>query len=135
MNKLIFKLFDSKPIWLWNFLVLAVFLSSCAEITGNATTKQIPKETSKNPEVYFCPKDDCGKIYASLIDSANSSVHCALYNVNLKNVINSLAKKSKSSDVMVVMDNSNNKGQMKGDGVRFNNNEQLMHNLDDATGG
>lgn len=127
MNKLIFKLFYSKLDYLLIFLISALFLSSCATITGNAT-KQILNETGKNPEVYFCPKDDCSKVFEKIINSANFSVHCALYNINLKNVINSLAKKSKTAEVMVVMDNSNDKRQIKGDGVRFDNNKQLMHN-------
>ena len=127
MNKLIFKLFYLR-IFLGTYFVILIFLlSGCNLITGDAV-EQIPKETNKNPEVYFCPKEDCGKIYETEIKSANSTVHCALYDINLKNVISSLAQKSKSADVKIVMDNSNYKEQIKGDGVRFDDDNQLMHN-------
>ena len=55
-------------------------------------------------------------------------MHCAIYDINLKNVINSLSQKSKAADVKVVMDNSNNHGQIKGNGVREDSDKQLMHN-------
>ena len=126
MNKLIFKLFH----WTWIFLLLSVvtiLLSSCMQnITGKVV--QIPNETGKNPEAYFCPSDDCGKIFETQITSANSTVHCALYDIDLKNVINSLSIKSKHADVKVVIDNSNNKNQIKGDGLRIDTDQQLMHN-------
>lgn len=124
MNKLIFKLFYCKLDFL---LLMAILLSGCASITGR-TISQAPNEIAKNPEAYFCPKDDCSKVLEKQINSANFSVHCALYDINLKNIISSLARKSKIMDVKVVIDNSNNKSQIKGDGVRLDNNEQLMHN-------
>ena len=127
MNKLIFKLFYLRIFFIIFFAVLIVLLSGCSRITGNAV-EQIPKETNKNPEIYFCPREDCGKVYETKIKSANSAVHCALYDINLKNVISSLAQKSKSADVKLVMDSSNYRGQIKGDGARFDDDSQLMHN-------
>ena len=80
------------------------------------------------PQVYFCPKEDCGKIVESHISSANSTVYCAFYDLKLKNIIGALARKSKDADVKVVIDSSNQKGQIKGDGVRVDDDKQLMHN-------
>ncbi|MBI2653456.1 hypothetical protein HYX02_01460 [Candidatus Woesearchaeota archaeon] len=107
---------------------VAVFLVGCIpKITGKAIS-QIPKETGRTPEVYFCPGDNCGKILEKHISSANISANCAFYDIDLKNVISPLARKSRDIDVKVVIDNSNSDGQIKGDGVRTNNGEQLMHN-------
>lgn len=132
MNKLIFKLFYWKLDFRLFFMFLLIILISCSpKVTGNIS-KDIPREeTAKNPEAYFCPKDDCGKVYEAHIKSANFSVHCAFYDINLKNIISSLAGKSKNADVRIVMDKSNYKEQVRGDGVRMNRNdknEQLMHN-------
>lgn len=109
-------------------ICIMIFLSGCSpKITGRAI-EEIPSETVKAPQIYFCPKDDCGKALESNINSANLSVHCAFYDINLRNVINSLSAKSNAIDVRVVMDSSNYKGQIKGDGIKLDNDRQLMHN-------
>ena len=124
MNKLIFKLFYLKAASGLFFLAMALLLIGCAsKITGKA----IANEITKSPEVYFCPADDCGKALEMRISSANFSVYCALYDMDLKGVISSLAKKSKTADVRLVMDRSNYEGQVKGN-VKLDNNERLMHN-------
>ena len=128
MNKLIFKLFYSRRAFQMFFVFFVIFLVGCIpKITGKATA-QIPKETAESPKVYFCPRDDCSKIFEAHIKSANFSVYCALYDIKLKNIINSLAMKSKTADVKLVIDSSNYKEQIKGDGVMLDNNQQLMHN-------
>lgn len=134
MSKLIFKLFHAYPVFLLLFLG-TIFITGCWSITGKVVHLQ--NETAKNIEIYFCPRDDCGKIFEENIKSANSSVHCALYDLNLKNLITALSSKSKNADVKVVIDNSNNESQIKGDGVEADSNKQLMHNkfcvIDDYT--
>ena len=127
MNKLIFKPFYSKRAFLLFFAISIVIIGCSQKITGK-TTGQIPNEIAEKPEVYFCPKEDCGKVLEALIKSANFSVHCALYDINLKNVISALAIKSKTADVKLVMDDSNYKNQTKGDGIRLDDGNQLMHN-------
>ena len=126
MNKLVFKLFYSSAV----FLLLAmttIFMSGCIQnMTGKTTA--VPNETAKNPEIYFCPRENCSKVLENDINSANFSVYCAVYDIDLKNVISALAQKSKSVDVKMVMDNSNQEGQIKGDGVRIDDDNQLMHN-------
>ena len=110
------------------FIFALVVLSGCTQKITGKVIEQIPSETARSPEIYFCPKEDCGKVFETQIKSANSSVYCAFYAINLKNVIGSLAMKSKSIDVRLVIDSSNYKGQIKGDGVRQDNDNQLMHN-------
>src|SRR3989338_1952353 len=108
-------------------LTLLFILTGCE--TGNAVkgAPGIQKETNKPIEVYFCPADDCNKILAGFISSAESSVHCALFDINLKDVINALAEKSYAADVKIVVDN-NNYGEITGPGVRQDDNNQLSHN-------
>lgn len=121
MNKLVFKLFGNP----WLAFVLFMLLPGC--ITGMSTS-QIPKESAKPPEIYFCPKADCSKVMEASINSASTYVHCALYSIDLRNVINALARKSKSIDVKVVIDSSNYREQIKGNALRMDDDEQLMHN-------
>ena len=127
MNKHVFKLFDSNQALILFLAVLIVFLGGCAGITGKAAG-QIPKEINKEPEAYFCPREDCSKIFEDRISMANFSVYCAFYDLDLKNIITALARKSKTADVKLVMDSSNYEKQIKGDGVKLDNNGQLMHN-------
>jgi len=129
MKKLIFKPFDCSDTAFLLFLILGmIFLNGCVpKITGKIV-EDIPKETAKMPQIYFCPKDDCGKVFESNINSANYSVYCAFYDLDLKNIITSLSRKSKTADVKLVMDSSNYEEQIKGGGVKLDNNEQLMHN-------
>jgi len=142
MNKLIFKLFYSKASFWIVFIILAAIFIGFAQksqrepwlqkipyfrgITGNPVN-HVPNETAKLPEVYFCPRDDCSKALEAKINSANFSVHCAFYDLNLKNIISALSKKSVAADVKLVMESQNYEGQIKGD-VRLNGDEQLMHN-------
>ncbi len=116
MNKLIFKLFYGNMV----ILAFALLVSGCAP--------KIPSEINENIEVYFCPRQDCGKFLEEKIRSADNSIHCALYDINLRNVIDALSDKSKHADVKVVIDADNNKSQIKGDGLRLDHNNALMHN-------
>ncbi len=127
MNKLVFKLFYPKRVFAL-FFIIAVLLAGCIPRATGSVVRQIPNEINKNPKVYFCPKQDCGRILEEHIKTANFSLHCALYDIDLKNVINALASKSKGIEVKLVMDSSNYEGQVKGNGVRQDNDRQLMHN-------
>ncbi len=105
-------------------LFFIIFLVGC---NINETVKEVPKELNKPIEVYFCPTDNCNKILADFIDSAENSLHCALFDIDLKEVINALAKKSHSIDVKLVVDNDNY-GEITGPGVKQDNENQLTHN-------
>ena len=126
MIKHIFKLYSRKFILSLLMVVTILVFSSCG-ITGNVA-KDIPKETNKRMEAYFCPKDDCGNVMEKTIMNATSTIHCALFDLDLKNVINAFSQKSKTADVRIVMDDTNNQKQIKGNAVRFDTSSQLMHN-------
>ena len=123
MNKLIFKLF----YWTTLILIFAVVML----IPGCNATANVVKETSDPGsilEVHFCPRENCGNVFEGYIDSADKTVYCAIYDIDLQNLITSLSRKSKSADVKIVIDDENSKGQIKGDGLRTDDNGQLMHN-------
>lgn len=126
MIKHIFKLYSQKFILSLLMVVTILVFSSCG-ITGNAAN-EIPKETNNKMEAYFCPKDDCGNVMEEMVMNATSSVHCALFDLDLKNIISAFSQKSKAADVRIVMDDTNNERQIKGSAVRFDTSSQLMHN-------
>jgi len=128
MNKLIFKSFYSSAVFGLLILLAALFLAGCAAKVTGKVIGDAPKETAQKPEAYFCPKEDCGKVFETHINSANSSIHCAFYDINLENIIASLSGKSKSIDVKLVIDSSNYEEQIKGDGFKLDTDKQLMHN-------
>ncbi len=116
-------------ILLLALLVLVACTAEKEKITGSITKDSINiDETSEAPEVYFCPTSNCSKQLENKITSAKLSIYCAFYDINLKNIIEILSSKSKTIDVKLVMDISNYKNQVVGNGVRFDNNNQLMHN-------
>ncbi len=126
MKKVIFKLFYKKYLIFLHVLV-TTFLIGCSSITTNFAY-EVPKETNKETEVYFCPENNCGKILENHIKNANTSVHCAFYDLDLRNIITALANQSKILDVRLVMDSENLKDQIKGDGIRKDSDYALMHN-------
>ena len=118
----------SKPIYKSFCLILLVLLAGCqTALTGNLT-KEAPHEKTEQPMVYFCPKSNCSSVLENSITSANKSVHCAIYDLNLKNIISALSEKRVGVDVRVVMDGDNFKGQLERKGVELDDNIQLMHN-------
>src|SRR3989344_9398088 len=82
------------------FLFLSFLLVSC--VTGEAV-KTIPQDQG-SIEVYFCPQEECEQELLSLLDSAQQSIHCALYDIGLKTVQEKLREKEKTIEVQVVTD-------------------------------
>src|SRR3989344_2274533 len=114
MKKLIFKVF----CW-----AVAISLFGC----GFAVKDVVPREQSSATEVYFCPRENCSSVFEREIINAKSSVHCALYDLNLENLISAFYSKSKAIDVKLVMDETSEDTGLKGN-VRFDGSSQLMHN-------
>lgn len=86
------------------FLLLVLLITGC-DMTGMDITETIPTvyEESGSIEVYFCPYDDCNRELSLFILSAEESVHCAFYELNLPDVISALEEKE-SIDVKVIVD-------------------------------
>ncbi len=109
-------------------LFILILLVGCSEteITSKAIEK-IPSETNKETEVYFCPKDNCENILINVINSSSKSLHCAFFDIDLKDLIKLIGKKSHSIDVKLVVDNENY-GAIKGPGVKQDTSSQYSHN-------
>jgi cardiolipin synthase A/B len=116
------------------FLIfLMILIIGCDNnITGNV----VDYESNVNVKVYFCPQDDCDTVMKNVVDGASNSVHCAFWDLDLKDVIKTFGQKSHSVDVKLVLDERNYDGQIKGDGVKIVKSKQYMHNkfciLDDS---
>jgi phosphatidylserine/phosphatidylglycerophosphate/cardiolipin synthase-like enzyme len=108
------------------FILLLLVSCSETEITSKVIEK-IPSETNKETEVYFCPKDDCENILINVINSSAKSLHCAFFDIDLRNLIKLIGKKSHSIDVKLVVDNVNY-GEIKGPGVKQDTSSQYSHN-------
>lgn len=90
----------------WIFLLLVLILTGCEledQITAEVVV-EIPEESGEDIEVYFCPHDDCEEKLYDFIDSANESVHCALFELALESLKDLLKEKSKEVDVKLVVD-------------------------------
>ncbi len=55
-------------------------------------------------QVYFCPKDDCEKIMKNVLQTAQTSIHCAIYDLNLESLQQTFKTKAAQIDVRIVMD-------------------------------
>lgn len=112
------------------YLILLILLVSCSkgQITGDAVkADKTPAEINKEIEVYFCPRDNCETALIDAINSSEASVHCAFFDIDLKNLISVIGKKSHSVDVRLVVDDENY-GNIKGPGVREDTSSQYSHN-------
>lgn len=68
---------------------------------------KLVKNTNTEPGVYFCPSDNCTKQLYTLINSAHASIHCALYDLDLPEIIELLVDKSNQIDVKIITDTDN----------------------------
>jgi phosphatidylserine/phosphatidylglycerophosphate/cardiolipin synthase-like enzyme len=73
-----------------------------ATITESKIETQI--QDSGNIEVYFCPQEDCELALVNFIDSAQESVHCAFFEVDLDKVRDKLLEKEKEIEVQIITD-------------------------------
>ena len=76
-------------------------------ITGSVVESNVNSYVSDNGniEVYFCPHQDCVTPLVNLLDSAEESIHCAFFEVDLDLVRDKLLEKSNEIEVQVVTDN------------------------------
>jgi phosphatidylserine/phosphatidylglycerophosphate/cardiolipin synthase-like enzyme len=106
--------------------MLTIVITGCRGINGE-NQPEIPYENNLEPIVLFCPDEGCGKNLEFLLNSAKSSIECAFFDLDLKNIINTLADKSSEVEVKVVIDNINYENQLMGN-VKTDNSSRLMHN-------
>ena len=56
-------------------------------------------------EVYFCPHQDCVTPLVSFLNSAQESIHCAMFEIDHPEIQQALLDKSKDIEVQIVTDN------------------------------
>lgn len=96
-------------------IVALIFLAACK----TPLNEEVPE-----PEVYFTSEVNMTKKMIELFDSADNSIHCALYDLDNLELIKKIDEKSEELDVKVVMDDDNyiSKKYIKKD------SDGLMHN-------
>lgn len=99
-----------------------------SSVTGMVTKEKVASENTTAPLVYFCPRDDCIGEMLLWLDAAQQSIHCAIFEVGLEELQDTLVEKSKTIDVRIVTD-SDYYDEVEGlDFVRQDNRSGLMHN-------
>jgi len=109
-------------------LILIPLLISCSELDITTNTIKdtiIPNEVTTKPKLYFCPTNNCSHHLTQLIGSAKESVHCAFFDLDLKEIINKLDKKNKQIDVKLVLDSDNPIDKLN---PTYDNRSAYMHN-------
>ena len=97
---------------------------ACVALLLLACSSPIPPS-----DIIFCQSQNCTSALVSELSSAQSTLHCAFYDLDLPEIIAVLQKKSKTNDVKLVMDRDNyNPSILPKDRLRTNKGSQLMHN-------
>jgi len=108
--------------------MIILLISGCTDnpVGKVIKTPEIVRETSQPPEVYFCPQDGCREHLLDLIKDGKQSIHCALFDLDLEEIINEL--KQKEVEVKLVIDKENVGGINGLDFVTNDGTSQLTHN-------
>src|SRR3989344_3938389 len=118
-------------------ILIMIFITSCTyieeiktDITGETVVEDIEMDEG-SIEVYFCPRDDCEGKLVNLIQSSEK-IHCALFELNLKGMIDSF----KGKDYFIIIDDKNYDEDFSLSS-KPDNRQALMHNkfciFDDKT--
>lgn len=110
------------------FFLLILLLSGCTGIQPSGQVTKGPKivrEGEKNIEVYFCPQDQCEKILVDLLGSAEKSIHCALYDLELEKIKDVIDKDNIEVELVTDADNLESSEELN---PITNPGYQLMHN-------
>jgi len=111
-------------------LIVVLLLSGCTgEPNGKVLEQElIVRETAKPAEVYFCPEDGCREHLLDLLQNADDYIHCALYDLDLPEIIDLLKEKQDEIDVKIVTDKDNSEKISDLNPVDNEGKSQLMHN-------
>jgi phosphatidylserine/phosphatidylglycerophosphate/cardiolipin synthase-like enzyme len=78
-------------------------------LTANLINEEQPIESyvgdTGDVQVYFCPHQNCEEALLNFIDSAEESLHCAFFEVDLDLIRDKLLEKERLIDVKVITDN------------------------------
>jgi len=85
-------------------VLISLLLSGCSTGKGIANPETYLQDQG-TIELYFCPQEDCEGALVSFLDSAEQSIHCALFDIGLKSIQEKLREKQKVMEVQIVTDN------------------------------
>ena len=84
-------------------IIVILFLSACS--TGKGIVSDRSVQDHGTIEIYFCPQEHCEEALVSFLDAAQTSIHCAFYDLGLASVQQKLREKEKKIEVQIVTDN------------------------------
>lgn len=127
------KEFAVKSVVFALLLILILFLkenlASFASFSAfNIKNTAVPQENITKPMIYFCPRDNCNAALADFLKSAEKSIHCAFFDLNLEDILKVLKQKSKEIEVKLVIDNENYEGFKSLNFSKQDGSRQYMHN-------
>ncbi|MBW2967854.1 hypothetical protein KY362_05190 [Candidatus Woesearchaeota archaeon] len=104
--------------------------SGIGDVTGQtvAPTRTILQEDIAEPDVYFCPADDCAGELVAWLGAAEEYVHCAFFELELEEVIEALDGLSAEIDVKLVTDDRYYDQVSDLGFAKHDNRSGLMHN-------
>lgn len=85
-------------------LPMLLLIAGCIE---NSTVLQPPVLDSGSITAHFCPQENCEALLLDFLSSAEQSIYCALYDVNLQSVKDMLYEKSQEMAVNLLVDDGN----------------------------
>ena len=86
-------------------LALGGYFFMDGEITGKVTETNSFVADIGDVQVYFCPHEDCTSALTQFLETAEKSIHCAVFELDLPEVQKVILNKQKEIDVKVVTDN------------------------------
>ncbi len=89
------------------FITTEIISKHSNSITNNNNNFENSKEELKRDiQVEFCPNNDCVNLFLNEFEKADKNIFCAFYDLENKEIINELNKKSKKNiEVILVIDN------------------------------
>ncbi|MBT7902444.1 hypothetical protein HN587_01175 [Candidatus Woesearchaeota archaeon] len=86
-------------------------------------------QNSKDPlQIYFCPRQNCADKALETLKKANSSIHCALFDLNIPEIITFLDQADQYVDVKLVVDDHNFEDVKHLSFAKKDSSSQLSHN-------
>ncbi len=119
--KLLHKLF----IFFLIFFLCILLITEDQQPTNTIPITDIQED--KNISVYFCPEDDCLSVILKLIEDANESIFCSVYDISSLDVYHALS--SKDINIMIVTDLERSKSKNSVVGLLKSNNIKIITNF------
>ena len=104
MRKMIILLLMAMGMGIYLYTTVDIHLLLSGATTSNSNMETFVQDQG-TIDVYFCPREDCENTLIQFINTAEESVHCALFDIGLKSIQNVLDEKAAQLEVQIVTDN------------------------------